>query len=177
MSNWTPALTTKFYESLHTVIGYVYQAHQKNPVKPKADLRYWDLQTPYVIHPVWCGMTILTETKLPEEIRVPGAWALLLHDVLEDTTSGLPSDTPKLVEKLVKEMTFESIEEEMRLMSNAPEEIVLLKLYDKVSNLLDAVWMKGKSRQEYVDYSSGLLSKTEKNYGSLNIVQIAKNII
>ena len=58
--------------------------------------------------PIWCGMTLLTETRLPEEIRFTGYQALIWHDVLEDTNLPLPDGTDLEVIRLVQEMTYQS---------------------------------------------------------------------
>ena len=94
-------------------INWIIDAHQNYPKKPGGDIRYWDKKTPYSIHPIWCAMTMLTETKLPEELRINGAIALLYHDVLEDTTKGLPDNLPSKVVEMISDMTFHGgIEEE-----------------------------------------------------------------
>ena len=71
------------------------------------------MKTPYYIHPLWCATTLLTEEKLSEEIRRIGSQALLLHDVFEDTTAGLPEDTEDEVRRLVMDMTFNTSDQEV----------------------------------------------------------------
>lgn len=151
-------------------------AHADAPTKPSKAVRKWDNKTPYGIHPTWCAMTILTETILSEELRVIGAQALLFHDVLEDTTAELPEIIPPKVVQLVKEMTFASSDEEMELIWSRSKEAMLLKLYDKVSNLLDGSWMSVEKRARYADYLSRLCDAVEPHYGNLNIIRIARAI-
>src|SRR5262245_14892479 len=91
---------------------YAWEAHMSFSRTPTKAVRRWDGKTPYAIHPVWCAMTLLTETSLPEELRFSGAQALLLHDILEDTTAGLPENVSEAVRALVQEMTFDSFEQE-----------------------------------------------------------------
>lgn len=55
--------------------------------------------------------------------------------------------------------------------------IRLFKLYDKVSNLLDASWMSPELHRKYTGYTQKLLADVEKNYGHLNIVKIAHAIL
>ena len=84
---------------------------------------------------------ILHETALAEDIRVDGSQALLFYDVLEDTLAELPNYLSDRVKKLVQDMTFESSDVEMLKVWDKPIEVKLFKLYDKVSNLMDARWM------------------------------------
>ena len=51
--------------------------------------------------------------------------------------------------------------------------VKLLKLYDKVSNLFDAVWMKDEKWNNLVDYTLKLRQFVLETYGDLNIVKIA----
>ncbi len=144
--------------------------------------RTWDETTPYAIHPIWCAMTLLSETTLPVELREIGYQALLWHDLLEDTDlKKLPLDTPGGVRELVTEMTFKNFAEEMQKVWERSETTRLLRLYDKVSNLLDGTWMSDEKWNEYVTYTLKLTEQVEamcgKNgYGKLNIVKIARAI-
>ena len=52
----------------------------------------------------------------------------------------------------------------------------LLKLYDKVSNLLDGNWMKTEKWNIYVEHTLRLAGDVEHVYGTLNIVKIARAI-
>jgi hypothetical protein len=51
-----------------------------------------------------------------------------------------------------------------------------LKLYDKVSNLLDGKWMKAEKWNIYVEHTLRLASEVEQLFGELNIVKIATAI-
>ena len=75
-------------------------------------------------------MTLLHETQLPDEIRLPGYQTLLLHDVLEDTNLPLPDDLSPVVVRWVQAMTYESFAAEQAAIWEQPDEIKLLKLYD-----------------------------------------------
>lgn len=162
-------------DRLTSLIDFSFRVHDKFANEPRKRFRKWDGRTPYAIHPVWCAVTILAETTLPEEIRYHGALALLLHDVLEDTQAPLPSRLPPQVEALVLEKTFASFEEEHELIWGRSELCRLLTTYDKVSNLLDANWRTNK-RDLYVGYTLRLADDTEKRWGPLNIVRIARAI-
>lgn len=161
-------------KELARLIRFVLWVHDGKAKKHSKRFRKWDGKTPYGIHPIWCAMTILTETGLPEDIRISGAQALLLHDILEDTTADLPNEVPDEVVKLVREMTFDSSEEEMKLIWRKSKKIKLLKLYDKVSNLLDGSWMSSEKRERYLAYVKALSEEVESHYGELNITKIAR---
>lgn len=158
-------------------ISYVIDAHQNHPKSSGKDVRYWDRKTPYSIHPIWCAMTLLTETKLDQDIREDGAIALLFHDILEDTTKPLPANISPRVKTLVEEMTFETSTQEWSELWNKPKEVRLYKLYDKTSNLLDATWMKPDGYKKYVALVKRLVEDVEKNYGELNITKLARAVL
>jgi hypothetical protein len=121
-------------------------------------------------------MTLLSETKLSQEFRFAGFQALLWHDVLEDTTLPLPDETSTEVRNLVEEMTFKSFEEERENIWSRSERAQLLKLYDKVSNLLDATWMSDSKWDEYATHTKRLTRLAVERFGELNIVQIARAV-
>jgi (p)ppGpp synthase/HD superfamily hydrolase len=161
--------------SLASLMSYVMNAHATQARKSHNAIRLWDRHTPYGIHPVWCAMTILAETTMPEDVRQNGAKALLLHDILEDTRAGLPEDTSPEVRALVEDMTFEGLADEQKNVWDKSPVILLLKLYDKVSNLLDATWMTD-GKPLYIEYTRKLCDIARQNYGQLNIVTIAEAI-
>ncbi|MCX6791425.1 MAG: hypothetical protein NT149_00080 [Candidatus Gottesmanbacteria bacterium] len=161
--------------TLQPHIDFIITAHQFHSKSPDKSVRLWDKKTPYSIHPVWCAMTILTETALPKNIRVNGVLTLLYHDVLEDTNVKLPSTLKPLIIKYIRDMTFsEGITQEMEEIWDKPKEIRLFKLYDKVSNLLDATWMSDELKIKYREYTARLMRDVESNYGNLNIVKLAR---
>ena len=158
-------------------IQFMVNAHIHRPKTEKDTVRFWDNKTPYIVHPTWCAMTILTETKLPEALRYDGYQALLFHDILEDTkVTHLPDVTSDAVAHYVNEMTFNSFTEERENIWSKDKEILLFKLYDKTSNLLDGTWMQEKKRNKYVDFTLKLMNEVQSEYGELNIVKIAKGI-
>lgn len=161
---------------LADLIGYILVSHEEKPLEPGKAVRKWDGRTPFGTHPTWCAMTILTEAGLPEEFRVAGAQALLLHDILEDTTAGLPEGTSAQVAELVEGMTFAGSEEEMRLVWSRGPEIRLLKLYDKANNHLNIFGMPQEKLKRYAAYILALCDDVEPRYGTLNIVRIARAI-
>jgi (p)ppGpp synthase/HD superfamily hydrolase len=158
---------------LARLIDFALTTHARQPIRPPKAYRKWDGKTPYSIHPIWCAMTLLHETALSEESRYAGAEALILHDILEDTTANLPEGTSEDVRSLVQDMTFASTDEEMELVWNHKPFVRFLKLYDKVSNLMDGVWMSEERREEYVEYTKRLADDARANFGELDIVKIA----
>ncbi len=166
----------QFADELLSSISHTITAHSKYPKTPEDAIRYWDNTTPYAIHPIWCAMTLLTETRLPEKIRYDGYLALLWHDILEDTNLPLPENTKIDVQKLVHEMTFDSFRDEQEKIASCSDTIKLLKLYDKVSILLDAVWMSDEKWNHLVEYTSGLCDFALQKHGELNIVKVAKAV-
>ena len=129
------------------------------------------------MHPIWCAMTILHETSLPEELRRDGFQALLYHDVLEDSQLKLPDWLSERIQTLVGDMTFESSQQEMIELWSKPEDVRLLKLYDKTSNFMDGVWMDKEKRKRYAENILKLCDDVEKGYGELNITRIARAIV
>lgn len=162
------------HEEFLKILHHAVIAHQEQPNQPGNALRYWDGKTPYVIHPIWCAVTLLHETKLPDTIRLPGYQVLLLHDVLEDTRMPLPGGLDPLVVSWVDKMTYESLQQEMELIWDQPDVIKLLKLYDKTSILLDAVWMSPEKWNLIVKYTLELADFVERTYGDLTILRFAR---
>ncbi len=158
-------------------VNHCITAHQDHPVKPSKAFRKWDGKTPQSMHPLWCAMTILAETSLPEELRIKGYQALLFHDVLEDTRARLPAELSKDVRALVLEMTFAGFAEEREKIWDKSLEVKLLKLYDKVSNLLDGAWMSAEKRSAYIAHTARLCAEVEAEFGTLNIIKIAKAVL
>lgn len=159
-------------------IAFVINAHTSHAKTPGDATRRHDRKTPYWVHPVWCASMVLHEATLSEEVRIPGAQAELLHDVGEDTTISIPEWVCPEVQELVKLMTFTSSEEESRLVWERPKVIWLLKLPDKVSNLLDGTWMSIQKRVWYRTYTHRLLEAVEREFGrDLNIAKTARAIL
>lgn len=164
------------WESLMMYIEYIITSHALNPVKPGKAFRKIDGQTPYSVHPIWCATALLHEQALPLELRWNGAQALFLHDILEDTTASLPELVSDEVTSMVMDMTYDNTDHEMVEVWSKPIEIKLLKLYDKVSNLLDASWMTPERFAQYASYTNTLADVVEEAYGRLAIVKMARAV-
>lgn len=168
--------TKEFADNILNSIQFTIDAHIHNPNTQSDAVRYWDKKTPYVIHPIWCAMTLLTETTLDESIRFDGFEALLWHDVLEDTQLELPESTSDRIKKYISDMTFKSFSDEINDIWKRDNIIRLFKLYDKTSNLLDGTWMSDFKWNRYVDFTMRLNDDVLSNYGELNISKIATSV-
>lgn len=168
--------THEFANELRNSINFAIDAHTNFSNETKGTSRSWDKRTPYAIHPIWCAMTLLTETTLDEETRRTGYLTLLWHDILEDTKLLLPDNAESKVRVLVQELTFEGFQQEMQEIWGRSDIAKLLKLYDKTSNLLDGTWMNQNQWNQYVEYTSKIIDFVAERYGELNIVRIARAI-
>lgn len=155
-------------------IAWAFNAHQKNAITPEKSVRRWDKKTPYVMHPIWCAMTLLAETRVPEKERELGYQALLFHDMIEETTKTFPQGCDLAVVALVEDKTFPHREIEMQEIWNKKPLVILLTLIDKTSNLMDGTWMDAAKHANYVSYVSELCEEVERLYGELNITRIAR---
>lgn len=118
---------------------------------------------------------IAAEPLLPKGIREEGTVALLYHDIPEDTNQPLPESLSLDIQKSIKDMTFPkgTMSQEIFEIWGKEPKIRLFKLYDKVSNLLDATWMSDELKKKYREYTARLMRDVENNYGKLNIVKLA----
>jgi (p)ppGpp synthase/HD superfamily hydrolase len=158
-------------------IDITIKAHSLKYVKEKENaFRFVIKNVPYSIHPIWCAMTILTETKLPDNLRKLGYQVLLFHDIIEDSKYNIEPNVSEEVYALIREMTFKNLREEIEKIHNVSDFGKLLKLYDKTSNLLDGSWMSIKLKTRYIEYTRFLIDFSQKCYGELNIIIISKNI-
>ncbi|MDP2669351.1 MAG: hypothetical protein Q8P07_06040 [bacterium] len=167
------------YKHFVSLIGFTAKAHQEK-VLPKAKaFRTFSggEQNPYFTHSLWCATMILLDTQLPEKIRVPGAEALLLHDVIEDTSASLPKNISDEVRYFVKEMTYAGgFNEEKTAVLLKPPIIQLLKLYDKTATLYDGDIKKARYG-EWTEFMQKIINAVEPNYGTLNIILLARELI
>lgn len=158
------------------LLDFVYSAHQEHCTKK--DFRQ-DGKVPFIVHPIWCAMILLNDTRVPYEERRIGYQALLLHDVLEDTSLKLPDWVEPEVAKLVEEMTYETWEEEKAIDINKKSPLVqLLKLCDKTASMYDEnVRPDPQKRHEWRELTRKLLKNVEQNYKNSRVVSVAKAIL
>ncbi len=174
------------YKKLLEYIELVAEAHQEHPNQHGKTMRKLPSgeENPYLMHPLWCSVMILAEPKLPKNIREKGALALLFHDVVEDTLTPLPKDLPENVKRLIENMTVPKLPEynysswdlEKQTILKKPIELQLLKLFDKTATLYDMV-LQERRFPEWMDIVEKLASNVEKEYGSLNIVTLARALV
>jgi len=166
------------YKKFIEYVKLAAEAHQEKPLTEAKAIRTFQSgeSNLYFTHSLWCAITILLETRLPEAIRISGAEALLFHDVLEDTTAELPPDLSSKVKEMIQGMTFNNFNDEVKETLKKPAQAQLLKLYDKTATLYDGE-RKGKVSKEWFNYIRQLIDNVEKEYGELNIVILAKALI
>ena len=88
----------------------------------------------------------------------------------------MPDYADNKVRILVDELTFESLQQEMQEIWGRSDEAKLLKLYDKISNLLDGTWMDENRWNQYVEYTLKLMNFVVERFGELNIVKISRAV-
>lgn len=167
------------YKKFIEQISFIAKAHQENVLPTAKALRVFPSgeKNPYFTHPLWCAMMILLDTRLPEKIRISGSQALLLHDILEDTSLSLPKDISDEVKNLVDEMTYSDWQTERDTVPTRPPIVQLLKLYDKTATLYDECAPKGDKLKEWIILTKTLTRNVRKEYGELNIVLLAEAMV
>ncbi len=156
------------------ISGYM---HSFEPKLLRNATRLWDNTTPYIVHPLWCAVTIAFEQRLTSEVRARGILILLFHDILEDTCGEIPQDLPTEVKEGIRRMTFYTSKVERTRIWSLPPEIRLFKLYDKTCNLLDAIETDPEKIKKNNELVVELIADVEKNYGTLNITKIARSLV
>ncbi|MBI2122048.1 MAG: hypothetical protein HYT98_02895 [Candidatus Sungbacteria bacterium] len=167
------------YRRFVKYISYAAWAHQKKVLPTAKAFRTFPSgeKSPYFTHSLWCAMMLWLDSGLPETVRYPGAQALLFHDILEDTSTTLPIDVSDKVKHLVQEMTYRGgFNEEKTAVLTKPPLIQLLKLYDKTATLYDGDMKPGRV-QEWTGFMEKLITTVEIEYGTLNIVLLARELI
>lgn len=132
-------------------------------------------QVPYFVHPLWCAMMMVTDTRIPAEERRVGVQALFLHDILEDTNAALPEWVEPRVKRLVEQLTFESWEQALKEVPKKPIEVKLLILFDSLSSMYEEHVSLSK-RPQWKQKVLDLLRDVDAHYGDLRIVQVGKAI-
>jgi hypothetical protein len=73
-------------------------------------------------------------------------------------------------------MTFASLDEEFEQVWERSDTTKLLKLYDKVSQLLDSIWLTDMRWNQIVAHTQRLERFVVSTYGELNIGKIAGTV-
>jgi len=156
------------------LIDLTYEAHQEKCTRK--EFRQ-EGKVPFVVHPLWCALMLLNDTRIPFEERELGYQVLLLHDFLEDTSQKIPDYINPKVVNLVKEMTHQFWEEE-KAIDEKSDFVKLLKLCDKLASLYDEnIRPDPKRRREWKKLIERLLSAVQKKYGNIRIVTMAKALL
>lgn len=155
----------------------VFSIHSGFARRPEKAFRKFDHKTPYGVHPTLAAMLYIQEENLPEEMRMRGTKALLLHDILEDTTADLPDWCTDRVRTLVEGLTFDKSQDYMTEIWNREEEVILLKFYDCVVNLLSAKSFSPERAQKRKEFVQGkFLDWMRRRYPDLDIIKIAEGL-
>ncbi len=158
------------------LLDFAYIAHQE---KSTRDPYRQDGKLPFIVHPIWCALTLLEDNRVPFEERKVGYQALLLHDVLEDTSAGLPDFISPEVAKLVQEMTYQTWEEEQAAVLTKSPLLKLMKLIDKTATMYDEAMRKGgdEKKRQWKALMEKLVKDVEAHYGNIRVITIAKAIL
>lgn len=168
-------------EELKKYLDFAYSAYQENNNSGQAYRQ--NGRVPYLMHPLWCASMLIADSDVPFEHRELGVKALILHDVLEDTSLELPDWVTQEVKDTVEELTFDSLEEAIEKYDNKTPFIKLLMLYDKLSSMYEnhvAVNPKFSEeeakarRRKWKNFVERGIVEVEKEYGNIRIVQVAK---
>lgn len=166
------------YKQYTEYVKYVAEAHQEKVLPTAKALRTFASgeKNPYFSHTLWCSMSALLETRLPESIRDDAAIALLFHDILEDTSAPLPESLTPGAVKLIQDMTYENFQQEVTEVLEKDSVVHLVKLYDKVATLYDGA-LRSFRYPEWLDFTEKLIDLVERAYGDLNIVILGKALV
>ncbi len=152
-------------------LALFWRAIQDHPSPGSKTERSLDERTQSSHHSILAMELMYLESDVPAKLRYLAARALLWHDVLEDSTRGLPDGMPEEVVELVRYMTFPGGSKQERAEIWAKPKIVWwLKAYDKCANLGDGGnrggWMEPRGpeyRRAYIRFAHDLLNAVEAN--------------
>lgn len=66
-------ITENLAQAIIDAADFAKLAHINYPRKSTDRVRFHDKKAPYIVHPIWSAMTILTETDLDETVRLNGS--------------------------------------------------------------------------------------------------------
>lgn len=165
-------ISSKEYKKL---FDFAYSAYQEHCGDSGNEYRQ-NGNVPFINHPIWCASLLLADTDFPLVLREIGFKALLLHDVIEDTSIDLPYWVEPEVKEAVKNMTYQNFDQESDKALSKPIFIKLLILIDKISTMYEYHARKEKQRK-WKEFCEKLLKDVETEYGNIRIVQISKAIL
>lgn len=159
-------------------LDFAHKAYQENNAVNQTHRQ--NGKVPYITHPLGSAMLLIADTDISYEERELGFKILILHDVLENTSLELPTWIDKEVQDGVKEMTYqggENVKDKIKWVWEKNSFYRLLVLYDVFWTLYEkhvsGSLMRKKLWQEGVLV---LAKEVEKDYGTIQIVKIAKSI-
>jgi hypothetical protein len=165
-------------------LDFAYSAYQENNITNPDQTYRQDGKVPYMMHPLWCASMLITDTQIPWEQREIGFKALILHDVLEDTSLELPDWVELEVRDAVKAMTFDSQVQALRAYKSKSPFIKLLMLYDELSTMYEdhvgvnnGIVLKKIKKKMWKEFVIKGIAEVEKEYGNIRIVQVGKAIV
>lgn len=122
--------------------------------------------TPYIVHPIRIT-SILRAVGFSEFVQEDIMIAALLHDLLEDTNitvEEIRNQFGKKIASIVKELTKPeqgNKEEWLRSLENVSKEARIIKMADRIDNLMDmntSIWSNEKQKS-YVEQGRIVLEK------------------
>lgn len=171
-------------EEFKKYLDFAYLAYQENNISSPDQTYRQDGKVPYMMHPIWCASMLIADTQIPWKQREIGFKALILHDVLEDTSLALPDWVEPEVKEAVQAMTFEDHKQALKEYKNKTPFIKLLMLYDELSSMYenhvgvyDNAVMKKMKRKLWKEFTIKGIAEVEKEYGNIRIVQVGKAIV
>jgi hypothetical protein len=163
---------------LAAMITDVFRLHQDFPKEPQKAFRKFDQITPYGVHPTFLAMLILQEDTMEESERIRRAKALLGHDLREDTTAPMPEWCKELeVMTLTDGLTFAEEQDPWVEMWKRGNEVILVKFYDSVANLMNTRMMPPERVAQRRENVFKHLAWVESQHPQLEIVKIAKGLL
>ena len=167
-------------EEFKKLTDFAYEAHELNINDHGWTTRQLG-NVPFVVHPLWCALTVLNDTTIDQDLRELGFRVLLLHDVLEDTRFKLPPDLNEKTISLINDMTYDNFDEEKKHVPSKPVFLQFLKLIDKVSTIYDnhgpISCLKPERQRDWRQYTELLLKNTETEFGHTQSYKTAKTIV
>lgn len=161
-------------DKLKRLLDFAYNAYQENNETGQA-MRHGG-KIPYLIHPLWGASLLITDPLIPFEERLLGFEILIVHDVLEDTSLGLPDWVNSKTKGFVDRLSYVEWEDFVKRAKKEIPFMKLLILIDKLESMYE-LGVSDWKRESWKQLCRDLLKDVKAHYGNIRIVQIAKPII
>ncbi|MBP9815960.1 hypothetical protein KBD09_01835 [Candidatus Woesebacteria bacterium] len=152
---------------------FAYSAYQENNITDQSMRQ--EGKVPYIFHPLWAAISLMTDTQIPYEEREKGFKILILHDVLEDTSLELPSWVPQDIQQGVEELTFKDWDDAKQAIPSKSTFIKLLLLYDSLSSMYE-LHVSERKKHWWKEKVISLTNEVQAHYGNIRAVQMGKAI-